>query len=181
MKTCLAVTLLLSLAAAGCGKPAFADVEPTPFEGTTYTDPVHGFKLRVPFDWESHQPGLGPAVMFMSPSESRDDAFQENVNVVVSPLPRPMTTEECFASAVDAMEKMLRGFTLESSGPVTLGPVEGMACVYRLRVGPMTARMLCYLVVHGKKYYVITCSATEATFDYYKGTFSGIAKSFRLD
>ena len=64
---------------------------------------------------------------------------------------------------------------------MTLGTVPAMALGYRLQAGALDARMLCYLVVHGGKYYVITCSATESTFDAYKGTFSGIAKSFRLD
>ena len=115
MKTCLTLSLLLLVAATGCGKPAFADVEPTPFDGTAYTDPGRGFSLKVPFDWESQVPGMGPAVIFMSPPESADDAFQENVNVVVMALPRPMTTEECFAEAMDTMKKMLRGFTLDRS------------------------------------------------------------------
>jgi hypothetical protein len=181
MKTCLPLSLFLLLAAAGCGKQTFAEVEPAPFEGTTYADPEAGFSLKVPFDWESHQPDRGPAIVLQSPPEGPTDVYQESVNIVVNELPRLVTSEECFTANMDFMERVLRGFTLESSGPATLGSFPAMAGIYRLRGGPVAIRILCYVMVDGKKYYVLTCSATESSFDAYRGIFAGIAQSFRPD
>jgi hypothetical protein len=177
----LPLLLVLPLAATGCGKPAFADVEPAPFESVTYNCPLHDFSLKMPVDWECKEPGVGPTVMFLSPPDAAFDAFQENVNVVVNKLRRPMTTEQCFTAVMEALEKTLRGFTLESHGPVSLGSIPAMAGFYRVRADAMAARLLCYVVVHHEKCFVITCAATESRFDAYQGIFAGIAKSLRFN
>ncbi|MHC4660713.1 MAG: DcrB-related protein [Planctomycetota bacterium] len=143
----------------------------------------NGFSIELPGAWETQEGGgmMGIAVISKSPQEGSSDMFQENVNVVVEAVPKGITASEYFEQSSAQYAKMLTNFSVDENTAATIDGTEVKRLVFSHQMGEMKFKVLSYILTKGAKAYVITCTASPATFDSYKGTFEKVSQSFRFE
>jgi hypothetical protein len=124
---------------------------------------------------------MGAAVIALAPRAGEEDAFQENVNVVVENLARPMPPREYWQGSRDAMSRMLRDFKGGQVRDVTIDQRPWVAADYTHRTEMSRLKVLVFLGVYGRTGYVITCTAALGAYDSYRDQFDTVAHSFRIE
>jgi serine/threonine-protein kinase len=158
--------------------------------GCAESDP-HGkeqIRLDFPEAWEVANNLEGADIVGLSPRESSEDEFRENVNVVIENLPRSMsadtylmTLEKYMKAAEPQLEEGLAGYQLVERGSDQLGDHEAERVVYRHTAGHIQLKTLAYAVVHGRRAFIITGTAKPESFDQYRSKFEAIAQTVRFE
>lgn len=165
-KIFLAGLLGAVLLLAGCGKNVL-----------TYTDKEKGYRIDYNADWEREEVDI--SIVFSSPKESEDDAFQEAVNVVVQELSSmSMTLEELTGHMEDYLAKA--NATIERSGPDTLGGESGYSLVVTGERGELELKMMQIYAVANNKAYIISYTAEADKYDKYLEEAEKMIKSFEM-
>ncbi|MGB2754571.1 MAG: hypothetical protein WBD75_10330 [Phycisphaerae bacterium] len=163
----------LSASLAGCSSQ--------PPEPGRYYKKAEGFSIRFPAEWEQKENVMGSVVIALSPAEGADDAFRENVNVVVEALPSPMTLDEYFNLSMANLRKLLTEARQPEIADARIGGEAAKQVVYQTTMGQIRVKSMLYVAVKGQRGYAVTCSATPDSFDAYKARFEEIAGTFRFE
>ena len=79
------------------------------------------------------------------------------------------------------IKKVLTDFKSMGVQTMTIANRKAAWHIYTARPGQIRLKGVQYICVKGTKVYVITCSASSASFDRYRKTFGKIAQSLSLD
>ncbi|MGE5528801.1 MAG: hypothetical protein ACM3X6_06635 [Patescibacteria group bacterium] len=145
-----------------------------------YHDDELGFSLELPADWEASKGPLGVPLVAISPAESGNDTFRENVNVILDELPEAVSIDAYMAASVAEMKKYLTDFQGHEEGRIDLSDLPAGWLVYSHRMGQVKLKNLAYAILAGKTCYTITCSATPESFGRFRKAFDQICRSFKL-
>ena len=172
MKTRLIVAMCVLLTICGCGKKK--TVQNTTFSGKDYV-------LQFPETWEINDTGLmGMDLIGLSPLENAEDAFRENVNVVLENLPKSMTAKEYLRLALANLEKIY-GLPIEKNfTKARVGNHEGYSLHYSLQVGQNEMDNDIYIVINNNAVYVLTCSNAKGKRDIFKTTMDTVIETFTI-
>jgi hypothetical protein len=150
-----------------------------------YSSMKDGFSIEVPQGWqiEEREDRASPFIAFR-PREKKDEIIFERVYVEVTDAPgRDLNV--LYQKHLKEMEKSLPGFTLVSEGDTEINGHNARWLVYTYTDKFITlevrAKAKQYIVVQGKRAYLITVTARLDTFDEFKGVFQKIIESFRLN
>jgi hypothetical protein len=171
------------LVLAGLGVFVFYGCAPkSPPEPGRYYNEKYGFSVNFPSGWEL-QNGReeGEVIMALSPFSDDQDLFQECVNIVYESLPKKMDMDEYFNLSINNCRKELTDFELFEHGQASIGKYEAKRLVYSNRFDTLQIKAEAYILMKGRKVYIITCSALPEQFDVYRDKFEEIAKSFRIE
>lgn len=148
-----------------------------------YTDTTLGFSIDFPADWETQTNQFNVPVISFSPLAGPTDTLRENINVVSEPLPQPMLAEQYYQANIANMSRVLQNFQVIEKAATQLGSASAIRVVATYSVGQITARALTFFVVNplGNKGYVVTCTATNETFNQFLSVFQQTAMTFRLN
>lgn len=164
----LFVCLVTSLV--GCGRRTLQN---TLFEGNEYV-------LEFPDSWEIQSQFQGADMVGISPQESPDDSFRENVTVVLENMPASMTDQEYLDLSASQLKQTFNlpgdiGFT-----PTRVGHMAGHHISYVAEIPQGTMDNDAYIVIHGGAVYVITCAHPLGGRDAMKSTMDGIIATFNI-
>lgn len=146
-----------------------------------YYNSRDNFSIKFPEEWENTEGFMGTAVISRSLLENNADQFRENVNVVVEQLPREMSLDEYGAAGIQNLPRVITDFQEIENGATTINEHDAKWLMYSGRVGTIRLKCKQFYMVHNKRGYVITCSATPETYDSYKYTFDDVAMSFQFE
>jgi hypothetical protein len=144
---------------------------------TPYTNPMGGFTIMYPGNWEQRM--VGTTLVALSPQEGPADTFRENVNVVFEPLTFPMAPQQYAMASLSSMQTQLAGFALVEQGPAMVGGRPAHRMVYNHFMGQPLSVLAYFLVVNGRGY-VITCSGSPGQLARYRPYFDQIANTIRF-
>jgi hypothetical protein len=157
------------------------------FNGCSSKDPDRyyckkdDFSLKLPKEWETKEGFMGSSVISLSPLENSADQFRENVNVVVEKMPGEMPLDEYFTGNIANMKKFFTEFQEDEKGNTSIDETDAKWLVYSGKMGTLSVKNKVYFIIHDKRGYTITCSATPDGFARYKKTFDAIAYSFEFE
>ena len=124
-----------------------------------------------------------PAVSFLSPFESKEDKFAENVSVQVEDLSQlavPLSLLDYHRKAIsEAPGRLLDFKVLEEARTEFLGR-EAISVLYTATVKGQAFRFKDYKFMIGKEVYVMTYTALSADFDQYLPAAERIMHSLRV-
>ena len=166
-----ACVVLIGLASSGCGREK---------EPGRYYNRAEDFSLKLPEEWETREGMMGTAVIALGSPAGPPDKFRENVNVVVERLPRSMSAKEYDAAAQGTLT-MMAGFASADRGTGNIDGREAVWGVYSHKMMKVRMKVLMYVVVRGRKAYVITCTTLPDAFDEHEPVFQKIVRSFRFE
>jgi eukaryotic-like serine/threonine-protein kinase len=144
-------------------------------ERKAYKSPLYNFELSYPNDWQAKE--ISGIVVFLSPLESLDDKFSENVNVVVENVAAyPLNSEE-YAKVADeywlSLDPKIKIIDFQKS---TIG---GQDAFYTVAIDG-TYKYKQYKFVNSGNAYVLTYTSEPDKFDKFLDIADNIIRSFRV-
>ena len=191
MRNTLSLTasiVLLSLVfVTGCGikpvaktqTPAGVAVANTPAEGMYRVTSEKGYSIDVLSDWTEHQnPGYGIDKMYMRPRAGDDASFGENINILVEALPYEMSASEYAAKGAEQLTKQMNATIISNAS--FMGVIPGNKHVFTLNMKNVDTKTASIVFVKNKTAYVITCTASPATYSQYESKFDQMARTLQV-
>ncbi len=182
----------------GCGKPA-APKGPAPAAGAateaaaptpaapaipagsmvSYANPVKGFAIQFPTEWQRVEHYFGTAIAAIGPAPAAG-ATMPTANVVIETLPEGTTLDVYVAQSRRNLGASIQAYRELEQGSTTLDgqPAKWLVSTYQTNQRPVQA--LATFLVAGGKAYVITCAADPQQFKTLRPKFEAVAASFHL-
>jgi hypothetical protein len=141
------------------------------------------FSIVFPKDWEIVE-GDGvsePLVEAVSPWEDDEDRFSEYVSVDIEDFSEKMSLEEYFEKVREANSADYPDYEEYDTGDKLIN--NQIAKWTRFDVGSSEGVMaaLGFVMIKGKRGYLISCVSDGSKYDIYKMTFDDIVSSFRIE
>lgn len=136
--------------------------------------------LVLPDKWEVMDQNLGIDLVALAPLLKPDDLFRQNLNVISVKFNDDMTLEDYFNINKESLRELLEDFDLESAQNATIGGIPAKKLIFTHTVGPVNVKVIQYLVLEGKKAFVITFTADTLDFDKISPDFDKIASSIQF-
>lgn len=150
----------------------------------TYTNSQHGLSIQYPSNFEAIEGFMGSVVAFMSPQESVDDDFFQNVNILTEDIAGyDITLEEYTQLTIDGINALVTNATFEDQQTqgITVDGNEAVLVQYTGVQGQYTLRFKQVLTLVGDTAYVFTYTANaENTNDAFKDVFMQMLETVRL-
>jgi hypothetical protein len=157
---------------------AFASCD---FAWQRYTSKEYGFSIMLPRIWFKEEGQYNTVIMATAPREGPGDKFQENINVVVTDLPRSIPLETFFELNKVETLKAIPGEEFNiTEGEVTIGRFRGKSLSFNSRIQGITIRTLSVIWMNGKRVYVVSCSAEHSQFPKYEPIFTKAIHSMQI-
>ena len=166
----LAFSLIFALAA----HSAFAA------EKKTYTNARYLYSVDYPADWRVKE--ISRVTLFMSPLESREDKFAENVEVDVDDLSREeeVSLIEYHRQSVSLATGILKDFKLLEEAKTEFMGREAIAVLYTATVKERSFRFKKIVFMVGKSAYAVTYNALDEDFEKYLPVAEKIMRSLQV-
>ena len=139
------------------------------------------FAIQFPEKWEvipNWQDRV--AVLALSPLESAEDKFRENITIVAGRVP-PRTDPKAFlAEDLEDLRQSTVGFKEYGSGNKTLNGVEWSWIEYRQVAQGIETRVIANLAVRNGRIYAILCSGSPDRLHVFEELFAKSVQSIRI-
>ncbi len=151
-------------------------------EKSRYANREKGFSIEFPEGWALREaPAPAVVVLAQSPQEGPSDTFGENINIAVEDLPRDATTVQYGAAARETLVKAAQGLKVLDEGTLEIDGCQAGYFGYTLSLQGYSLHNIVYYLVVERKAYVITCSATDKSFDAFKEKFEKAVATFKIE
>jgi len=152
-------------------------------EFNTYKNEEFGFQISYPLEWEIAEDFMGSVVMFLSPQETSEDTFRENLNIMVQDLTaQPMTLEQYTEISMGQFRQIVTDFKILSPlAQSSLLNYPGHELHFTGKQGQhkLTWYSTWSLIDHNA--YILTCTGEKKRFKRFWPTFREMVSAFRLE
>jgi hypothetical protein len=141
-----------------------------------------GFAIKYPEDWTvTVVPETWvPVVEGESPLEDDRDEFNEYIAVDVIELPSKMSLDEYYRKYHEKLVAESMSFEQHEDGEVKINGEQAKYLLYDKEMPEAYWRVLAYVLVRGKRAYVISCAAENRQFSRHQDQFLEVAHTFRF-
>ncbi len=181
MKRVILPKRLIILAVLGCICLIFSCSKKR--EAGRYYSDESGFSIIFPEEWEITE-GDGettPIVEAVSPWEGDSDRFSEYVSVDIDDLSVKMDLEDYFVEVRQANSEDYPNYEEHDIGETEINNQDAMWTRFDVGSPEGVMSALGFVMIKGKRGYLISCVAEDARYDSYRETFENIVHSFRLE
>ena len=149
---------------------------------TTYIVKKFHYSISLSSSWTENKADEKGNKSFVgvSPSESSDDSFIENITVSTTPN-IDQSLKSYFKDRVNRIKFSVKDFHQVGEGDETINGNKAKFVIYTFDYDSIPMQMVAYIIVKNKIAYVITGSALQSTYDAYKGKFKDIAESIKIE
>lgn len=137
-----------------------------------HVDRGAGFAIQLPDDWEVvSNPQEHVAVMALSPPESDQDTFRENMTIATAHMPQQMSPDSFLANELDLLRKNTVAYEEYGTGTKTHGRLKWSWVAYRQVVQETESRVICHIAVRNGRVYVVSCAGHPDRFQEFQEQF----------
>jgi hypothetical protein len=167
--TALLLAAALALPVPAAAAPADAAAKTAQGAFAVYENQAYSLKLEYPSTWKAAEGAAGAIVVFLSPLESKEDLFSENVNVLTEDLSaHPTLTVEGYAEiGIAKLPMYITDYKHIGTRKHTLSGLPAQIIEYTGRQGVFQIHILQAMTIADKKAYVVTFTAEEANYERY--------------
>ncbi|MFA6255927.1 MAG: PsbP-related protein [Candidatus Absconditabacterales bacterium] len=133
-------------------------------ERQTYENKTNGFSLQYPRTRTFQENIYESAVIFFTPLSS-GDTIKENVGIMKRALDKSYTLDDYYAITKPELVKLIPGFTEISNEKIQVNAIEAQKLIYKGTQGATKLQWEQIYLIKNKTVYIITYTATEATFN----------------
>ena len=147
----------------------------------TYTNPSFLYAVDYPDSWRVKE--IGRVASFLSPLESKEDKFSENVAVQVEDLsasPVPVSLLDYHRQTMSEAPKRLPEFKLLEEARTEFLGHEAIAMLYTAKVRERPFKFKDYKFLVGQEAYVLTYTALSDDFEKYLPAAEKVMHSLRV-
>ena len=149
--------------------------------GRYYYSDEYNFSIKVPDTWNTSEGLMGTNLAILSPLEGKDDAFSDNITIIIQELPMTMDLDEYFEAGKASSASILDNYTELEHEKIQLDNKETIEYTYTYTMGGQDLKGIAYIFLDGTISYLINGSSTASGFDEYVDAFKETAKSFRSE
>ncbi|MBT1688451.1 hypothetical protein [Dawidia soli] len=143
----------------------------------TYTNPMNKFNMRYPERWQN-QAGMN-AVAFLSPKENEQDAFQENVNLMLQDLTQqPMNIDQYTELTRQQVVQFAGNDAIVSLKDATIGGQPCKEFVFKMAYDGRNLKLKQYWFIKEQTAYLFTYTAETTQYANYENVATNLMKSF---
>ena len=141
------------------------------------------FTVGYPTEWTvDTSAAMGPTFILLSPQASPDDAFRDNVNLLVQDLTGTGVTLDQFVDlSTSQVKTMIPDGAILTSERVSDGERPSHHMAFAGTQDPYRLRFDQYYWVFGERAYILTFTAETDTYEDYGEAWAGIRMRFSLD
>jgi len=150
---------------------------------TTYTIKKYHYSISTPRSWSENKLDEKGNKSFVgvSPAESSDDSFLENVTVQTAPY-IDQSLKSYFKDRVNRIKFSVNNYKHAVDGDEVINGEKSKFEIYTFDYdSSRSIKMIMYVFVKNKMAYIVSGMALESTFDAYKDKFQEIARSIRIE
>ena len=147
----------------------------------TYTSTRFLYAVDYPSKWKVKE--IGQVTTFLSPLESKDDKFAENVTVVVEDLSQiepPVSLFDYHRKAVNGAPASLAEFKMLEEAKTRFIGRDAIAVLYTAKIRGEQFRFKAYTIMANRTAYVLTYTARSADFDQFLPPAEKLMRSLRV-
>lgn len=138
------------------------------------------FAIQFPQDWEVvPNPQKGVAVVALSPPESEEDEFRENITILTGRIPPRMDHKTFLARDLEDLRNNTAGFQEYGRGTKSFQGIEWFWIDYRQVIEGIETRVMGWLAIHHGRTYVVFCTRTPERPDAFREEFEKSVASIR--
>ena len=143
---------------------------------------VATYSILYPSTWELNQSGqMGTAFIILSPQETSQDQFRENVNLIIQDISAyNIDFDEYVRISEDQLKKVITNSTIIESKRIKIGQIEYHRLIHTGDQGIFHLKFEQHLWIKNKKAYVLTLTCEQDRFADYKEIGDKILNSFTL-
>ncbi len=142
------------------------------FRGKNYVlKNVHG--------WEEKRSQMLTDRMWLSPLEGSGDAFRENLSVTVEDIPADMNLDKYIQNSMEDLSATGISF-MANYEPTNINGFEARVAHISHTIGTFKLVLDSYVILDNNHVYVISCMATEETYEEYRPQFESMVGTFAL-
>lgn len=172
VRTVFGVLCLVGLTASCSRNETAKTPRGTAFQGKNYV-------LENVHDWEEKRSQMRTDRMWLSPLEGSNDTFRENVNVTVENIPTGMKIDEYIEKGMEDLNAM--GISAPANyEPIRINGIAASMAHINYAIGTVKLVLDSYVLLDGNQAYVISCTATEETYEMYGPQFEAMIETFSL-
>jgi formylglycine-generating enzyme required for sulfatase activity len=141
------------------------------------------FTIGLPENWKKEEQEFNQGIrmlLALSPDESPDDIFSENINVVTVPADTS-NLKEANTRGINTLKQNTTNFQLLDQGLSKMGINDVAWFIHTFDYEGYTLKVLKVTIINGSKMYLVTCTALASTFDRYRPFFDQIISSIKFD
>ena len=146
-------------------------------EWQDYTDAKEGYSLKYPKDWKTDS--RENIVIFTSP-KPEGDSFQENINIMVQDLSQQPMDLAAYTELSKGQIKDLLETEIQEESTGVIDGNKSVSVKYEMEYGTIKLGLKQYWFVKDNKAFLITYTATSATFPEYVDVVHGMVEHFKL-
>lgn len=133
-------------------------------ERQTYESKTDGFSIQFPGTRTFQENVFGSSAMFFSPLIEWD-TLKENIGVMKKALDKEYTLDEYYTFTKPELIKLIPGFTEISNETIKVNNIDAQKLIYKWTQWATKLQWEQVYLIKNKAVYIITYTATEATFD----------------
>jgi hypothetical protein len=139
-------------------------------------------EIQYPANWELNEEGLmGTSLILLSPVLHKDDAFRENVNLLIQDLSSyPMTLDEYAKFSTSQIETMIEDGVLISSEKIEGELNQYQKVHYTGKQGPYNLKFMQYYFLIENNAYVLTFTTEIDQYEKYEAIGMQILDSYKF-
>lgn len=162
----------------GCLQQENSSYKPKNF--LTYENSFYGVRIKYPQEWTKTEGAMGTVVMFLSPKQNDTDPFQENLNIIVQPLPASTTLNVVTEETINQVKQLIQNATIIETTDTTLAGVPAYKLVYSGKMRDYTLKWMQIWAVKNNIMYSITYTAEIDSYSYYLDVIQKMIDSFEI-
>lgn len=151
-------------------------------QGLTEKHETSHYSIKYPDNWTLFEDDdLGEAIHIVAPKASAEDAFAENVSVIIQDLSAYNIELDDYVKLAlkQIVENTENGEVLKDER-FEAGRIKSHKVIYKGRIEGVDLKLIRYYQMNNKKAYILTYTALESDFEEHKLYGQQILNSFRL-
>ncbi len=132
-------------------------------ERQTYESKTDWFSVQFPGTRTFQENVYGSTVMFFTPL-TEGDTLKENVGIMKKVLDKDYTLDEYYALTKPELVKLIPDFTEISNETIKVNDIDAQKLIYKWTQGTTKLQWEQIYLIKNKAVYIVTYTATEATF-----------------
>jgi hypothetical protein len=168
-KAGILLCLFLCLAGSGCS-----------WQWRRYNNKEYKFSILFPRSWEIEEGALGTVVMVMAPLKNKQAQFRDNINVVVTELPKEMELGTFFELNKDMLTSKVAAIDNLLEGDIYAGFLPGKWLSFEGKMREVKLKITSAVWIKGKRIYTVTCAGEAKDFSKNEQTFNTVLRSLRV-
>ena len=124
-----------------------------------YVDRIGGFAIQFPEEWEVvPNPQEDIAVMALSPFETAEDTFRENITIAAFRVPPQTSFENFWTNHLELLRTNIAGYEEYGTGSKTHNGLVWSWVTYRQVVQSIESRVTYYMAMRNGRIYMVACA-----------------------